>query len=72
VARSVKWTRVAESGLFEGKTETINGVKVYIATPSVDYPKDKALLFLPDVFGLSLVNARVCPKPLLYNLDTSS
>jgi hypothetical protein len=39
-----------------GKTEKIGGVQCYIATPNVDYPKDKVVLFLTDVFGLALKN----------------
>jgi hypothetical protein len=39
---------------------TIGGVACYIATPTVDYPKDKVILFLPDVFGIQLINAKVC------------
>ena len=60
-----------------GNIEEINGVKTYIALPSVEYaidvlllpihscsprhryPKDKAVLFLSDVFGLELVNNKV-------------
>jgi hypothetical protein len=38
---------------------TVNGVRAYIAKPSVDYPKDKAILFLSDVFGLDLINNKV-------------
>jgi hypothetical protein len=30
-----------------------------VATPKVDYPKDKVVLFLPDAFGLELVNNQV-------------
>jgi hypothetical protein len=37
----------------------VNGVDVYIAKPTVEYPKDKAVLFLPDVFGKELTNAQV-------------
>ncbi|KAJ7483315.1 dienelactone hydrolase endo-1,3,1,4-beta-D-glucanase [Mycena latifolia] len=47
---------VTHEGTPEGKMETIGGVECYIATPSVDYPKDKVLLFLADAFGLPLVN----------------
>jgi dienelactone hydrolase len=32
--------------------EEINGIKTYVATPKVDYPKDKVVLYLTDVFGL--------------------
>ena len=42
-----------------GKWEKIGGVETYVATPTVDYPKDKAILFLPDVFGPQLINNRV-------------
>ncbi len=42
-----------------GKISKAGDVTVYIATPTVDYPKDKALLFLSDVFGLELVNNKV-------------
>ncbi|THH18711.1 hypothetical protein EW146_g2328 [Bondarzewia mesenterica] len=46
-------------GTPEGTFETINGIKTYVAKPTVDYPKDKALLFLPDVFGFELENNRL-------------
>ena len=39
-----------------GKYEQIGGFKCYVATPPGDYPKDKVILFLTDVFGLPLVN----------------
>jgi len=47
---------VLHEGTPEGKFETIGGVKTYVATPTVDYPKDKAILFLTDAFGYQLVN----------------
>ncbi|KAJ6557891.1 dienelactone hydrolase [Mycena capillaripes] len=47
---------VTHEGTAEGKMETIGGVQCYVATPTVDYPKDKAILFLTDVFGLALNN----------------
>jgi hypothetical protein len=34
-----------------------------VATPGADYPKDKAILFLTDVFGVALVNNKVCALP---------
>lgn len=43
-----------------GKIEKIGGVECYVATPSVDYPKDKVILFLTDVFGIPLNNNKVC------------
>lgn len=35
-------------------------MKVYVATPTQDYPKDKVLLYLTDVFGIELINHQVC------------
>jgi hypothetical protein len=42
-----------------GKIEEIGGVKSYVATPAGEYPKEKAILFLPDAFGLELINNQV-------------
>ena len=42
-----------------GKTEKVGGVECYIATPTGDYPKDKVVLFLTDVFGIPLINNKV-------------
>ena len=42
-----------------GKFEEIGGVRSYVATPEGDYPKDKVILYLPDVFGVDLVNAQL-------------
>ncbi|KAJ6582981.1 dienelactone hydrolase endo-1,3,1,4-beta-D-glucanase, partial [Mycena vulgaris] len=39
-----------------GKMEKLGGIQCYIATPTVDYPKDKVVLLLTDVFGLALNN----------------
>ncbi|KAJ6483240.1 Alpha/Beta hydrolase protein [Mycena sanguinolenta] len=47
---------VRHEGTPEGKTEHIGGTKCYVATPTVDYPKDKVVLVLTDAFGLSLEN----------------
>ncbi|KAJ7909412.1 Alpha/Beta hydrolase protein [Mycena leptocephala] len=47
---------VRHEGTPEGKTEHLGGVKCYIATPTVEYPKDKVLLYLTDAFGLALSN----------------
>ena len=46
----------------QGVYEEINGIKTYVATPKVDYPKDKVVLYLTDILGLELQNNRVrCP-----------
>jgi len=50
---------VIHEGTPEGKIETIGGVETYVATPTVDYPKDKVILLLTDVFGLPLVNNKL-------------
>jgi len=54
------FTGVRHEGEPTGKTEKIGGVECYVATPSnADYPKDKVVLFLTDVFGLPLVNNKL-------------
>jgi len=40
----------------EGTYEDINGIKTYLVTPKTDHPKDRAVLFVPDVFGFDFVN----------------
>ncbi|KAJ7204139.1 Alpha/Beta hydrolase protein [Mycena pura] len=47
---------VRHEGTPEGTMKTIGGIKCYVATPTVDYPKDKAILFLTDALGLKLPN----------------
>ncbi|KAF7797495.1 hypothetical protein EIP86_008694 [Pleurotus ostreatoroseus] len=39
--------------------EQIGGVECYVALPQGDYPKDKVVLFLTDVFGIPLINNRL-------------
>lgn len=47
--------------LFQGKWEKIGGIDCYVGIPSgIEYPKDKVLLFLSDVFGMQLINNQVC------------
>lgn len=38
----------------------IGGVESYIATPQGDYQKDAVILLLTDVFGIPLINNKVC------------
>ncbi|KAJ7923344.1 hypothetical protein B0H13DRAFT_2403262 [Mycena leptocephala] len=40
------------------KAGEIQGRPCYVATPQVNYPKDKVVLFLPDAHRLALVNNR--------------
>ncbi|EIM82003.1 dienelactone hydrolase [Stereum hirsutum FP-91666 SS1] len=47
---------VKHEGTPEGTFETFDGIKTYIATPTSDYPKDKAIFFISDVFGHALNN----------------
>jgi len=58
---------VRHEGEPEGKYETIGGVACYVATPKDDYAKDKAVLFLTDVFGIELVNNRLLTDDFARN-----
>lgn len=50
-----------------GKIEVIAGIDCYVATPKGEYAKDVAVLFLTDVFGIDLVNAKAC-SPAIFCL----
>ena len=43
-----------------GKIEKIAGVECYVATPEGEYQKDHVILYLSDVLGIPLINAKVC------------
>ncbi|KAG6327262.1 hypothetical protein ID866_11827 [Astraeus odoratus] len=43
----------------KGKIEFIGGVRCYVGTPSEEYAKEKVILFLPDIFGIDLINAQL-------------
>ncbi|KAJ7634473.1 dienelactone hydrolase endo-1,3,1,4-beta-D-glucanase [Roridomyces roridus] len=58
---------VTHEGTPEGKMEIIGGIECYIATPTVDYPKDNVVLFLTDVFGLALENNRLLADDFARN-----
>ncbi|KAJ7498070.1 dienelactone hydrolase [Mycena galericulata] len=58
---------VTYEGAPEGKVETIGGVACYVATPTVDYPKDKVILFLTDVYGIPLPNSRLLADDFARN-----
>ncbi|KAF8183685.1 dienelactone hydrolase endo-1,3,1,4-beta-D-glucanase [Pholiota molesta] len=58
---------VTHEGTPKGKFETIGGVYTYVATPTVDYPKDKAILFLTDVFGPQFINAQLLADDFAAN-----
>ncbi|KAH8926445.1 hypothetical protein BT69DRAFT_1348053 [Atractiella rhizophila] len=50
---------VLHEGEATGTIEIINGVKCYIGKPAGDYPKNKALVFLPDAFSIELNNNKL-------------
>ncbi|EMD39197.1 hypothetical protein CERSUDRAFT_112874 [Gelatoporia subvermispora B] len=50
---------VRHEGEPEGKFEKIGGIECYVGTPTIDYPKDKVVLFLTDVFGPPLNNNKL-------------
>ncbi|KAF8876791.1 dienelactone hydrolase endo-1,3,1,4-beta-D-glucanase [Gymnopilus junonius] len=54
-------------GVIHEGTPTDRGVDSYVATPTVDYPKDKVVLFLPDVFGAQLINAQLMADAFAEN-----
>ncbi|KIN93321.1 hypothetical protein M404DRAFT_516379 [Pisolithus tinctorius Marx 270] len=50
---------VRHEGTPEGEIEFIGGVRCYVSTPSGEYNEEKAVLFLPSIFGIDLINAQV-------------
>ncbi|KAF7374409.1 Dienelactone hydrolase endo-1,3,1,4-beta-D-glucanase [Mycena sanguinolenta] len=50
---------VTHDGTPEGQMTEIGGIPCYVATPTVDYPKDKIVLFLTDAHGMGLVNNKL-------------
>ncbi|KAK6992957.1 dienelactone hydrolase endo-1,3,1,4-beta-D-glucanase [Favolaschia claudopus] len=58
---------VTHEGVPEGKMEVIGGIECYIATPTIDYPKDKVVLLVTDVFGVPLVNNKLLSDDFARN-----
>ncbi|KAJ7441958.1 dienelactone hydrolase endo-1,3,1,4-beta-D-glucanase [Mycena galericulata] len=58
---------VTHEGTPEGKIETIGDIKCYVATPAGDYPKEKVILFLTDVFGITLLNNQLLADDFARN-----
>ncbi|KAJ8487117.1 hypothetical protein ONZ45_g14439 [Pleurotus djamor] len=50
---------VTHEGTPAGKWEVLNGVETYVATPEIEYPKDKAVLFMTDIFGPRMINIQL-------------
>ncbi|KAM0752958.1 alpha/beta-hydrolase [Meredithblackwellia eburnea MCA 4105] len=58
---------VLHEGTPTGQVKEINGTRAYVALPTSDYDKTKAVLFLPDIFGLELVNAQLVADSFAAN-----
>ncbi|KIY65818.1 alpha/beta-hydrolase [Cylindrobasidium torrendii FP15055 ss-10] len=58
---------VTHEGTPTGKIEIIGGIESYVATPKGDYPKDKVLLYLSDIFGIPLVNNKLLADDFARN-----
>ncbi|KAJ7133121.1 dienelactone hydrolase [Mycena epipterygia] len=58
---------VTHEGTPEGKMEIIGGIQCYVATPAIDYPKDKVILFITDVFGITLPNSQLLADDFARN-----
>ncbi|EIW59789.1 alpha/beta-hydrolase [Trametes versicolor FP-101664 SS1] len=58
---------VRHEGEPEGKIEKIGGVESYVATPTGEYPKDKVVLLLTDVFGIPLNNNKLLADDFARN-----
>ncbi|KZT43068.1 alpha/beta-hydrolase [Sistotremastrum suecicum HHB10207 ss-3] len=58
---------VKHEGTPTGKVEKIAGVDVYVALPENNANPDKAILFLPDVFGHALPNAQLLADDFANN-----
>jgi dienelactone hydrolase len=60
-------TGAIHEGTPVGRVEKFDGVDVYVSLPDQEYPKDKALLFLSDIFGLPLPNAKLLTDSFAKN-----
>ncbi|KAJ7038567.1 dienelactone hydrolase endo-1,3,1,4-beta-D-glucanase [Mycena alexandri] len=58
---------VTHEGTPEGKIEIIGGIESYVATPTGDYPKDKVVLYISDVFGIHLPNHQLLADDFARN-----
>ncbi|KIK81524.1 hypothetical protein PAXRUDRAFT_832781 [Paxillus rubicundulus Ve08.2h10] len=58
---------VRYEGTPEGKIELIGGVTCYTATPTINYPTDKVVLLLPEVFGIELENTKLLADDFARN-----
>ncbi|EIM81987.1 uncharacterized protein STEHIDRAFT_114662 [Stereum hirsutum FP-91666 SS1] len=58
---------VVHEGETTGTYENIGSIRTYVATPSKEYPKDKALRFLPDALGVEFNNSKLLADAFAAN-----
>jgi len=58
---------VRHEGTAEGKWEVLGDIRTYVATPEIEYPKDKVLLYLTDVFGAEFLNNQLLADDFARN-----
>ncbi|KLO06748.1 alpha/beta-hydrolase [Schizopora paradoxa] len=58
---------VKHEGTAEGNIVKMGNWDVYVALPKGDYPKDKAILFFTDVFGVQLINNQLMADDFAKN-----
>ncbi|KAK7021929.1 hypothetical protein VNI00_017158 [Paramarasmius palmivorus] len=58
---------VTHEGSPNGQWQNIGGTDCYIATPDGDYPEDKVILFLSDVFGPQFANSQLLVSDFAAN-----
>ncbi|KAF8579943.1 alpha/beta-hydrolase [Ramaria rubella] len=49
---------VTHKGTAVGKVKKIGGFDTYVTKPETRFPKDKAVLFLSDIFGIQFINSK--------------
>lgn len=52
-------TGITHQGTPVGTIKQINGHDTYVSLPQTSYPKDKAVLLLPDIFGIQFINCKL-------------
>ncbi|KAF7289067.1 hypothetical protein HMN09_01354900 [Mycena chlorophos] len=58
---------VRHEGTPEGELTTVGGIETYVATPTGAYAKDKAILYLTDVFGPRFLNHQLLADDFARN-----
>ncbi|GJJ11185.1 hypothetical protein Clacol_005417 [Clathrus columnatus] len=52
-------TGITHKGTPIGSIKQIGGHDTYVSLPKKDYSKDKAVLLLPDIFGIQFINCKL-------------